>query len=379
MKVLCMPQAFKGSLGALEAARAMARGVRRVLPKATVRLLPMADGGDDTLDVLLASTGGRYFSAQVMGPTGRPVRARWGVLGDGETAVIEMAQASGLRLLRPHEMDPLRATTFGTGQLIKEALDAGYRRLIVGVGGSATVDGGAGAAQALGARFLDAQGHPLPFGGAALGRLHSIDLANLDPRLGACTVRVACDVDMPLCGPGGAWTFAAQKGASSAAMEQLAGALERFGQVVAEALGVDLRSMSLAGPAGGLSGGLHALLGAELLLGADLVLEVTGMASHMEKADLVLIGEGRLDGQSFRGKGTLVIAARAREANVPVVAVVGQVSEGLPELEAWGIAEVETLVDHARSVEEAQAQAKGLVAQATQQALSRFLHLRRGL
>ena len=368
-----MPQAFKGSLHALHAAAAMTEGVRRVLPEAEALAVPMADGGDDTLDVLIGATGGRYLHAEVTGPTGLRTRARWGVLGDGQTAVVEMAQASGIRLLGPHELDPLNSTTAGTGQLIREALDAGCRKLIVGVGGSATVDGGAGAVQALGARFLDASGAELPPGGAALARLASIDLASLDPRVGESSILVACDVNMPLCGPRGAWRFAAQKGATPEAARELAVALERFGWMVAESLGVDLRSMPLAGPAGGLSGGLHAFLGAQLAPGPDLVLEATGIGQRVQEADLVIIGEGKMDGNTFWGKGPSVVAAQAHRAGVPVLAVVGQLGEDTPDLPSLGILEVETLVQHAASEEEALACAEGLVTIATQEALRRYV------
>ncbi|MEE9284807.1 MAG: glycerate kinase [Dehalococcoidia bacterium] len=373
MKILCMPQAFKGCLTAMEAAEAMARGVREALPGAAVDVLPMADGGDDTLEVLVRATGGRLLSGDVRGPGGRPVRARWGVLGDGETAVVEMAQASGLRLLSPQEMDPRTTSTYGTGQLILAALDEGYRRIIVGVGGSATVDGGTGAAQALGARFLDREGRTLPPGGAALARLASIDLRGLDAGVTEAKITVACDVDIPLCGQQGAWRFAAQKGATPEVMRELEAALERFGLVVAESLGVDLRSMPLAGPAGGLSGGLHAFAGARLAPGADLVLDLTGAGRRIPQADLVVTGEGTLDSGSFTGKGPAVVATKAREAGVPVIAVVGQLGDDLPDLAEQGIHTVEALVDHADGPQEALARARELVPRVTAAALRRFL------
>ena len=373
MRVLCMPQAFKGSLHALHAAAAMAEGVRRVLPEAEAHAVPMADGGDDTLDVLIGATGGRYLSTEVTGPSGLLTRARWGVLGDGQTAVVEMAEASGIRLLLPHQRDPLNTTTAGTGQLIQAALDAGCRKIIVGVGGSATVDAGTGAAKALGARFLDSSGSELPSGGAALARLARIDLASLDPRVHECSIRVACDVNIPLCGARGAWRFAAQKGATPEGGRELAKALEWFGGMVAESLGVDLRSMPLAGPAGGLSGGLHAFLGAQLVAGPDLVLEATGIGQHVLEADLVITGEGKMDGTTFWGKGPGVVAAQARRAGVPVLAVVGQLGEDTPDLPSLGFLEVETLMRHAASEEEALACAERLVTIATQEALRRYV------
>ena len=223
-----MPQAFKGSLSAHEAARAMARGCRAALPQAEAVALPMADGGDDTLDVLVGATGGQYFEAEVRGPLGAPARARWGALGGGGTAVVEMARASGLRLLDPARLDPRAASTYGTGELIREALDRGYREILVGMGGSATVDGGAGALSALGVRFLDAAGGLLPPGGAALGALATIDAAGLDRRLAEARVRVACDVDIPMTGPEGPRKFMAQKGCNDDDMNLLSACLDTY-------------------------------------------------------------------------------------------------------------------------------------------------------
>ncbi len=368
-----MPQAFKRTLSAMDAARAMAEGVRRVLPGAEIELLPMADGGDDTLDILVGATGGAYRSAQVQDPFGRTVTAQWGVLGGGRTAVIEMARASGLRLLAPDELDPRRASTYGTGQLIGAALDAGYRTIIVGVGGSATVDCGTGAASALGVRFLDGRGRQLPPGGAALARLAAIDVSALDPRVRQADITVACDVEMPVCGPRGAWTFAAQKGATPAVAQELAAALEQCCRVVHAALGIDLAPMPFAGPAGALAGGLHAFCGARLASGAGMVLELTGAGARIGQADLVITGEGTLDCTSFAGKGTGAVAARAREAGVPAIAVVGQTGRDLPGPASTGFRAMETLVQHARSLEEAMARPAEHIATATAAAVARFL------
>ncbi len=371
-----MPQAFKGTLKAFDVARAMAVGVRQALPKAKVAVLPMADGGDDTLNVLVEATRGHYRSAEVTGPTGLPVNARWGVLGDGETAAIEMAEASGIRLITHAQRDPLNSSTIGTGQLIRASLDEGFRKIILGVGGSATVDAGTGAARALGACFSDAAGQDLPSGGAALARLESIDLSSLDPRLGDCDIRIACDVDIPLCGPRGAWRFAAQKGAGPEQQEQLARAMERFGSVVAESRGVDLRDMSLAGPAGGLSGGLHALIGAVLVSGPDLVLEAAGMEGRISQVDLIVIGEGRMDANTFWGKGPAALAARARRAGVPAVAVVGQLGADTPNLLEKGILDVETLLSHASSEQDALDCPEPLISAATREVVGRYVRSR---
>ncbi|MBM4404676.1 MAG: glycerate kinase [Chloroflexi bacterium] len=371
MNVLCAPQAFKGSLTALAAAQAMAEGVRQALPQATVTIAPMADGGDDTLDVLVSATRGRYFTAHVQDALGRAISARWGALGDGETAVVEMAQASGIRLLKTEELDPLRTTTFGTGQLITAALKASYRKILVGIGGSATVDGGTGAVAALGGRFLDSSGAPLPPGGGALARLHRIDLSALDVRLAQTAISVACDVDIPLCGPRGAWTFAPQKGATPQMAKELAAAMEHFSAVVAAQAGVDLRAMPLAGPAGGLAGGLHALCRAKLLHGSKLVLGVTGLDKRIAQADLVITGEGAFDRTTLSGKGPREVAACAKRAGVPVIVVAGHVATDLPDLAGLGIVGAEPLLAHAPSLEYATAHAAAIITKATAAALTK--------
>ena len=366
-----MPQAFKGTLSAHEAAEAMARGCRSALPEAEAVSLPMADGGDDTLDVLVGATGGQYFEADVHGPLGAPVRARWGVLGSGGPAVVEMARASGLRLLDPARLDPRAASTYGTGELIREALDRGHRDILVGVGGSATVDGGAGALSALGVRFLDADGNALPPGGAALGTLAAIDIEGLDPRLADCRVRVACDVDIPMTGPEGPRKFMEQKGCDEADMDLLAACLDRYCAVVRTATGVDLLATPRSGPAGGLAGGLHALLGAELLNGAALVLDFIGPAARLDGADLVLTGEGRLDAGTLDGKGTLAVAHAARDASVPVIAVCGRIDLPSEDLLPHGIVASEELGEEG-SPEAPAERAAALVEAAAKRAVLRW-------
>ena len=373
MNVLCMPQAFKGSLAAPAAARAMVRGVLLVAPDAQAQALPMADGGDDTLDVLIGATDGQRFTIVAQDPLLRPVEADWGVLGDGETVIIEMAQASGLRLLAFQDLAPKQTSTYGTGQLLHAGLEAGYRRFIVGVGGSATVDAGTGAATALGVRFLDAAGRELPPGGGALAQLTSIDRSGLDRRWSKAEVHVACDVDMPLCGPRGAGLFAPQKGASPGVVRELEQALLHFCVVLEQATGINLRDMPMAGPSGGLAGMLHAVLGAHLRRGSELILDLAGLGDRIPGADLVIVGEGTMDWGSFEGKGPSVVAARARDAGVPVLAVVGQLADDSPPLDPWGIRDVEPLMAHAPSPEYAQRHAEALVEMATEQVVRRYL------
>jgi glycerate kinase len=326
MRILVAPQEFKGSLTAKEAAEAIAAGLQRALPDVELDLLPMADGGPGTLDALVQATNGRIFEADVHDPLGRMRRARWGGLGGAAegTAIVEMAEASGLVLLRPEERDPKRATTFGTGELLRVALDMGHRRIIVGVGGSATNDGGSGAAQALGVRLLDDRGKELLPGGAALARLAGIDVSALDARLRDCEIVVAADVTNSLCGPDGAsYVYGPQKGADEVTVRELDAALAHFADVVKRDLGIDLADTPGAGAAGGLGYGLMAFCGASVRPGFNVVAEAVDFASRVVRADLIITGEGRLDRQSGFGKTTAGVARVAREVNKPVAAIVG--------------------------------------------------------
>ena len=277
MRVLVAPDSFKGSAAALAVAQAMARGVRAVFPEAEVLPVPIADGGEGTVEALVVATGGALREATVTGPLGQPVVARWGVLGDGETAVVEMAAASGLPLVPRERRDPRRTTTRGTGELMRAALDAGSRKLVVGIGGSATNDGGTGMARALGARFLGPDGAELPEGGAALARLDRVDLSGLDPRLAGAELLVACDVDNPLTGPRGASAvYGPQKGATPEMVRELDAALCRFAERAREATGRDVAGRPGAGAAGGLGAGLLFFTPARLRPGVEIVLEATG-------------------------------------------------------------------------------------------------------
>jgi glycerate kinase len=338
VRVLIAPQEFKGSLSAAEAARAMAEGLRRALPGAELDLAPMADGGPGTVEALVAAAAGRRLTATVADPLGRPVEAAWGLLEEGSTAVIEMAAASGLVLLRPGERDARRTSTYGTGQLIAAALEAGCRRLIIGLGGSATNDGGAGMAQALGARLSDGEGRDLPPGGAALARLARIDVSGLDGRLRDCVVLGATDVTNPLCGPHGASAvYGPQKGASPADVEELDAALAHYAAVIERDLGKRVAEVPGAGAAGGIGAGLIAFLDAELRPGAQLVAEVVGLEKRIAAADLVVTGEGRLDAQTAYGKTVATVARLARAQGRPVVALAGRVDDAREACSALGL------------------------------------------
>lgn len=327
MHVLVAPQEFKGSLTATEAARAIAVGVRRALPDATIDESPVSDGGAGLVEALLLARGGERRSTRVRDPLLRPVEAAWALLPN-RTAVIEMAAASGLVLIAEEERNVLAATTVGTGELIVAALDAGSREIIVGVGGSATVDAGAGAVQALGARLLDVSGADLAHGGAALARLERIDITQIDRRLIDTPIRVASDVRNPLCGAGGAArVFGPQKGASPQDVEALEHALQHFAAIVRRDFGIDLNATEGTGAAGGLGAGLMIAAGARIEPGFPIVADAIGLRARVERAELVITGEGRLDSQTAYGKAAGGVAALARECHTPVVAVAGSVSD----------------------------------------------------
>jgi glycerate kinase len=361
VRVLVAPDKFKGSLTATEAAEAIGTGVRQGRPGIEVQVAPVADGGDGTVDAAVAA-GYQRVSTTVTGPTGEPVAASFALAG--ETAVIEMAEASGLRRLPGGRSAPLTATTYGTGELIRAAVDRGARRVVLGVGGSATTDAGAGMAHALGARFLDTQGRELPPGGAALGDLHTISLHGLDPRLRDVEIVVACDVDNPLVGDrGAAAVYGPQKGADPAEVALLDLALTRLATVAADQLGVDLARMPGAGAAGGIAGGAVAFLGARLVSGIELLLDLLRFPTAVQGVDLVITGEGSLDQQSLAGKAPWGVAQAAARAAVPVVAFVGRSALTAEQARAAGFADVRALTDLEPDLQRCQRDAAPLLTQ----------------
>lgn len=375
-RVLIAPQAFKGSVEAVRVASAIARGLQTVWPDAVCDELPLADGGEGTVRALVRATGGRTRRVRVHDPLGREIEAEWGVLGDGRTAVIEMAAASGLPLLRSDERDPRVASTRGTGELLIEAAQSGAERVIVGIGGSATNDGGAGMARALGYRFLDAEGAELPEGGAALSRLARVEGA-MDPRLLRVRVEVASDVRNPLVGPEGASAvFGPQKGATPEMVAELDAALTRYADVLERFVGRDLRNVPGTGAAGGLGAGLIAFADAKLRSGAELVMAATRFGERAGQADLVVTGEGRLDAQSAYGKLTGAVVARSRELDIPVAAIVGGLAGGWEALFDEGLAAVEVASDGPATLEEAIARGEELIGSAAAR-LARALTLGR--
>ena len=350
MKIVIAPQTFKGTVSALAAAKAIERGVLAAAPEAETVLVPVADGGDGTLDALVDSTDGEFLRSTVTGPLGRTLEAVWGVMGDGQTAVVEMARASGLALVPPRRRDPRTTTTQGTGQIIKEALDRGFTRIIVGLGGSATNDGGAGMATALGARFLDADGRSISNGGAALAHLTRIDISRLHPGIADATIVGATDVTNPLCGPTGASAiYGPQKGASPEVVAELDAALETFADVLRRDLKQDVAERPGAGAAGGLGAGLIAFAGAELRSGIDMVCEVLGFDAHLEGAHLVITGEGRADHSTIFDKAPVGVARRALSRGVPTILLAGSLGPGHEELYQHGIAGVVCIADRPMS------------------------------
>lgn len=357
MKIVIAPDSFKESLSAPDVAAAIASGWQEVYPDAECLLRPMADGGEGTVDAVLAAVGGERREMQVRGPLGTPVTAHWGWLGDG-TAVIEMAAASGLHWVARDRRDARQASSYGTGELIRAALDAGATRIILGLGGSATNDGGAGLLQALGVRFLDDKGAELAPGGAALAGLEQIDLSGMDARLLSAQVDVAADVDNPLCGPRGASAvFGPQKGATPEHVAELDAALGHYARIVAATLGEDHALFPGVGAAGGLGFAARAFLKAGFRPGIELVAELSGLAEAVQGADLVITGEGRMDAQTLHGKTPVGVARVAGKAGVPVIALAGSLGEGYQALYGAGIEAAFSLVSGPSSLEQAMADA----------------------
>lgn len=330
MKIVIAPDSFKENLTSLQVASCIEKGIRRVLPKARCIKVPMADGGEGTVQSLVDATGGKIVSKQVTGPMGKPVRARYGILGDGKTAVIEMAEASGLPQVPRNMRNPLKATSYGTGELIIHALDKGADTIIIGLGGSATVDGGAGMAQALGARFLDKNGREIRQHGSGgmLEKIADIDTGTLDPRVKKAKFIIASDVTNTLCGKqGAAHVFGPQKGATPAMVKTLDKNLRHYAAVIKRCLRKDVLNVKGAGAAGGLGAGLIAFTGAKMKRGVDLVVEITRLHDYLKNADLVITGEGRVDFQTAFGKTPAGVAKAARKFKVPCIAIGGSLAD----------------------------------------------------
>lgn len=352
--IVLAPDSFKESMTAKEVCEAMERGIRKANSQIRCIHVPMADGGEGTMQSLVDATGGRVYSKEVVGPLGNNVVAEYGILGNGEIGVIEMASASGIHLVDSEKRNPLITTTFGTGQLIKACLDKGVKKLLIGIGGSATNDGGAGFIQALGGRLLDENGDDLSYGGGALAKLHTIDLSNLDERLKYVSVEVACDVNNPLCGKEGAsYVFGPQKGATREMIEILDQNLSHYAEVIKEQLGKDVISKAGAGAAGGLGAELMAFLDVKLKSGIEMVIEYANLEEKVRDADMVWTGEGSIDFQTQYGKTPLGVAMIAKKYNKPVIALAGRVGNDIDVLYDKGIDAIFGIMRGVTSIEEA--------------------------
>ena len=378
MRILIAPDSFKGSNSSLDVATAIEQGIYRVFPDAEVEKIPIGDGGEGTVDAMIAADKGEIVEVNVTGPLGKRVKARYGLL-DSATAVIEMAAASGLVLVPEDQRDVKKAGTYGTGELILHALEGGVREIILAIGGSATNDGGTGMARALGYRFLDGEGKELPSGGAALASLETIETGNVDPRIALSSFRVACDVNNPLTGPRGASAvYGPQKGARPDDVRLLDTALGKLAEVVESQLGIKADQQPGVGAAGGLGYGLVVFCGAKLENGIDLVLDAVKFEERMRGVDLIITGEGRMDGQTAYGKVPVGVARMAKKAGIPVLAIAGDVEDDIGAVYENGIDAVMSTVKRAMSLEEAMRNGRSLLVDAAECSM-RLIQLGRGL
>ena len=354
LRILVAPNAFKESLSAVDAAAAISRGLLKVLPNSRITQLPIADGGDGTLEAVVEGTHGKIFRARVLDPLGKKIFAHYGLTGDGKTAVIEMSRASGLALVPTSQRNPMGCTSYGTGQLIKAALKRGVHDIILGIGGSATVDGGIGALQALGVEFLDRRGRPVGWGGNGLKSIARIDMDRINPLLKRARILVACDVDNPLVGPrGSAAVFGPQKGATPGMVRKLDERLGRLGKLIQQTTGRDVSQVAGSGAAGGIAGGFMGLLGARLSPGSDLVFDLLQVEHQVKKADLIFTGEGQIDFQTPFGKGPGMLAKIARENGVPVIGIAGSVAGDVGGLYDQGFTALFSIVASPLTIEAA--------------------------
>ncbi|MCE0556339.1 glycerate kinase [Motilimonas sp. E26] len=358
MKIVIAPDSFKESLTALEVANAIEQGFKQVFPNASYIKVPVADGGEGTVQAMVDATQGELVSCQVHAPLGNIVTAQYGLLGGGEVAVIEMAAASGLHLVPIEQRNPMQTCSFGTGELILDALDRGVKKIVIGLGGSATNDGGMGMLCALGMGFLNEADEPVARGGQGLGEIQQINVSALDPRLASVDIEVACDVDNPLCGPlGASAVFGPQKGADAAMVTALDANLAHYADCIKQALGKDVADIKGAGAAGGMGAGVLAFFNAKLRPGIDIVMETVGLAQQVEGADLVITGEGRIDSQTIQGKTPMGVTRVANLHGCPVIGIAGCVSEDYGVVHQHGLVAVFPAVPRAMSL--AQALASG--------------------
>ncbi len=375
MKIVIAPDSFKGSLSAAAVAEAMERGVKRCFPQAETIKVPIADGGEGTMDSLIMATGGQAIKVQVTGPLGSIVDAAYGLLQSesGHVAVIEMAQASGITLIASNERSPLTATTYGTGELIKRALDDGCRSFILALGGSATNDGGAGMLQALGMHLLDETGKEVGWGGGQLKHIQTIDDRDWDSRIAESQFLIASDVQSPLLGPEGAtFVYGPQKGVTPDMLETLEKYMTAWADLIEQTNGIKLHELAGAGAAGGLCGAFLAFFPTTMRRGIDVVIEYTGIDEHLTDADLVITGEGQIDAQTVNGKTPMGVAQEAQKFNVPTIALAGSVGEGIDKLYEHGINAVFSIMNSPMSLQHAMDHAAELISSTTEQVMRTF-------
>ncbi|KAA0955857.1 glycerate kinase [Sporosarcina sp. ANT_H38] len=375
MKIIIAPDSFKGSLSAVEAANAINRGIKKAFSDAETVLLPIGDGGEGTMETLVAATGGEIINVSVIGPLGDQIEAAYGVLGDGETCVIEMASASGLHLVPEDNFSPLEATTYGTGQLIRQALDDGFSSFIIGLGGSATNDGGAGMLQVLGLEILDELGNEINRGGGELNKVNRLKLDSFDKRIKDSKFIIASDVQNPLIGPNGAsHVFGPQKGATAEEVDMLDSNLANWADVVAKETGIKLHSKPGAGAAGGIGGAFQAFFPVEMKRGVDVVLDYIKLEGELLNADLVITGEGQVDSQTAFGKTPLGVAQMAKSKNVPTVILAGSIGEGVEVLHDFGVVSITSIINRPMSLKEAINNAEELLALSAEQVVRSYFH-----
>ncbi|MBY7144309.1 glycerate kinase [Virgibacillus sp. NKC19-3] len=373
MKIIIAPDSFKGSLTAIEAAQAIDRGVKKAFYDAETVLLPVADGGEGSMETLVSATDGKIKHTPVIGPLGNKVEAAYGVLGDGKTCVIEMATASGLNLIPEGNLSPLQATTYGTGQLIKQALDDGFSSFIIGVGGSATNDGGAGMLQALGLQLLNENGHEIGYGGGELNRMKQIDMRYFDKRIKDCSFRIASDVQNPLTGVNGASAiFGPQKGATAAEVALLDENLMHWANKVEKTTGIKLHDLPGAGAAGGIGGAFQAFFPGDMKRGIDVVLDYIKLDEKVIDADLVITGEGQIDSQTASGKTPMGVAQAAKKRNVPTIMIAGSIGKGFEVLYDFGVVSANSIINRPMPLEEAIERAEELVEWSAEQVVRSY-------
>lgn len=379
MKIVIAPDSFKGSLTAGEVADSIEKGIKNVIDDIEIIKVPMSDGGEGTVSALVDGTCGKIVKVSVKDPLMKTIDSFYGILGDGKTAVIEMAAASGLPLVSENEKNPLVTTTYGTGQLIEHALDMGCRNIIIGLGGSATNDGGMGLLKALGVKFMDKFGEDIGQGGGSLDRLYSIDVSDIDVRLNECSIIAACDVDNTLCGINGAsYVFGPQKGADSNMVKLLDENLENYAAVIKKEFGTDIMNIPGSGAAGGLGGGIVAFLHTTLKKGINIVMDVTELKQKIHGADIVVTGEGNIDFQTAFGKTAFGVASAAKENHIPVIAIAGGIGKKSDILYEKGFDAIVSIVDKPMSLQESMKNAKMLLEKSSERVM-RILKLKMSL